>query len=75
MKMIGHETVREHSHRQSAARVAQEGDECLKVSIGMKHLVAAIASIDDVVAILSDRSPGSARHGDRLASHVRVSYF
>ena len=34
---------REYPHWQSSACVAQEGDECLKVSIGMKHVGAAIA--------------------------------
>ena len=73
--MIGHETVGEYAHRQSSGCVAQEGDECLKVSIGMKHGGAAIAAIDDVIAILSDGSPCSPGHGGRLLSHVRVTYF
>jgi hypothetical protein len=72
MEMIGHETVREYAHRQASAGVAQEGDECLKIAIGMKHWGAAIAAIDDVIAILSDGSPCSPRHGDRSLSHVGV---
>ena len=75
MKMIGHETVREHAHRQASTGVGQEGDECLEVAIGMKHWGAAIAAIDDVIAILSDGSPCSPGHGGRLLSHVRVTYF
>ena len=47
----------------------------MEVAIGMKHWGTAIAAIDDVIAILSDGSPCSPRHGARLLSHVRVSYF
>jgi hypothetical protein len=75
MKMIGHETVREDPHRQSAAGVAQEGDECLKVAIGMKHMRAAIAAIDDVIAMMSDGSPCSPRHGGRSVAREGVVLF
>ena len=51
MEMIGHETVREDAHRQASAGVGQEGDERVKVAIGMKHWGTAIAAIDDVIAI------------------------
>jgi hypothetical protein len=39
----------------------------LKVSIGMKYVGATIAAIDDMIAMLSDRSPCSSRHGGRSA--------
>jgi hypothetical protein len=54
VKMVGHQTVRQYSHRDSLGGIAQELDERLVVSVPMKHLSAGIAAIDDVITISTD---------------------
>ena len=52
MNMIGHETVRQDTHRHTLRRVAQQIEERLVIPIRMKHLGPGIAPIDDVVTIV-----------------------
>lgn len=52
MKMIGHQAVRQDTHRQALRRLPKQIQKGLIVSIGMKHLSPGIAPIDGVVAIV-----------------------
>ena len=54
MKMIGHETVRQDTHRNTLRRVAKQIEERLIIAVRMKHLGPSIAPIDHVVTIVPD---------------------
>jgi hypothetical protein len=54
MKMIGHETVRQHAHGNTLGCLAQQIHKRLVVPIRMKHLGPGVAPIDHVVTIVSD---------------------
>ncbi|WP_121987634.1 hypothetical protein [Nitrospira lenta] len=65
MDMIRHETARQESYRHPVTGRPQQTDEGLIVSVRMKGLGLAIATIDDVVTILSDGDPRRAWHNPR----------
>jgi hypothetical protein len=50
VKLIWHETARRHAHRNSMRRLAQQIQTRLRVPVRMKHLSPGIASMNDVVA-------------------------
>lgn len=54
MKMIGHETVRQHAHGNTLGRLAQQIQKRLVVPIRMKYLGPGVTPIDHVVTIASD---------------------
>jgi hypothetical protein len=54
MKMIWHETVRQEPHGNLVRSLTQQRDEGLIIPVCMKDLGPAIATIDDVVAVVTD---------------------
>lgn len=54
MKMIRHQTIRQHAHRDALTGLCEQRDEGLIIPLRMKDLGAGIAPIDDMVAIVSD---------------------
>ena len=62
MKMIGHETVRQDTHRNTLRRVVKQIKERLIIAVRMKYLSPGIAPIDDVITMVPDRRPRCAWH-------------
>ena len=54
MEMIGHQTIRQKSHRHTRTRLSEQADEGLIISLRMKHLRATIPSIDHVITVVAD---------------------
>ena len=62
MKMIGHETVRQDTHRHTLRRVVKQIKERLIIAVRMKYLSPGIAPVDDVITMVPDRRPRCAWH-------------
>ncbi len=60
MEMVRHQAISEHAHGQTLAGVGKECLERLVVAVLVKDLSAAVAPIDDVVAIAAARSSSGA---------------
>jgi hypothetical protein len=67
MKMIGHEAVGEHAHRQALMGVGQQADEGVVVAVLVEDLGPTVAVVDDVVAIASLGGASGAWPAGRLA--------
>jgi hypothetical protein len=67
VKVIRHEAIGKHPHRDPFAGAGQEFHEGIVIGVLVKDFGAGIAAIDDVVADPPDRSPCRAWHATSLA--------
>ena len=64
VEVVGHKAVAADSHGQPLAGQWEQIDECLEVGVVVEDARAAITTVDDVVADVSDGGASSARHAE-----------